>query len=510
LDQTPPGGPPGGLPGCPRKIPKDFGMFGPYEVVFEGRKYFGNLSLREFHMIASEDGVCLYDVEAMAARTVTAELAALAGQATAPGALVPEPVMEALRELGLVRREPDAPAAPQATRDPAGPKSKPEFSVCNLGLFVAQQCNMRCVYCYGGAGEYGDKGLMDEPTARRAVDWLIANSGAAGKINIGFFGGEPLLAFPLIAKVVAYARQKAGEAGKQVSFNMTTNGTLITEEIADFLAREEILPLVSYDGPPEVQNRQRPFKDGSGSHDTVAANVTRLLRRIPSLACRATLVGDPDPAEIVGAAKRAGFASCFISPASPAVLSGTPAPGGDAQASADASRRMIAFYRAEFAKLLASIRERALDKRCLPALLPQMTGLVNRQKRHHGCGVGKGIAAVTTNGDVYPCHRFAGLEFMRQGNIAGYRAGACNDYHRRVVDSLPVCRACWARYLCGGGCLYHNLATTGDILRPPEADCLERKTKIEGVIEVYCRLTPADKEYVVSILEFLKEPDPHP
>src|SRR5208337_3377046 len=109
--------------------------------------------------------------------------------------------------------------------------------------------------------------MMSEETACRAVDWLIANSKNTEKVSICFFGGEPLLNFPVMKKTVAYSKEKAAEKGKQVTFSITTNGSLLNDEIISFLKNEKINPLISFDGPPEYQNRQRRFKDGGGSYD---------------------------------------------------------------------------------------------------------------------------------------------------------------------------------------------------------------------------------------------------
>ena len=162
---------------------------------------------------------------------------------------------------------------------------------------------------------------------------------------------------------------------------------------------------------------------------------------------------------------------------------------------------MQAFNRQEALELLLAIRERKIDKNNHPAALSGLILIASGQKRYHGCGIGKGFAGITVNGDIYPCHRFAGLEDMRLGNIADYRSGVCNDYHRSIVDSLPECMSCWARYYCGGGCFYLNKATRGDMRLPWELDCRERKAMYESLIHVYCQLDEADKEYVKEILK---------
>jgi len=486
-------------------------MFGPYEIEHEGRRYFGNVTLREFHVFEYDASTYVVDVERLDARPLPPEVVAvISGQALNVWGLIPETLMKTLRSLRLVAHEENA--APPAERgaEPEGAPGPSEFPVTHVGLFLAQECNMRCVYCYGNAGGYAGSGLMDESTAMRAVDWLLENSGSARELGISFFGGEPLLNFPLMRKLVPYARKNAVERGKMMSFSMTTNGSLLTDEIIAFIREEEIHPLISFDGPPEVQNSQRPFKDGSGSYDTVASNVRKLLKVLPHVPARATLRGDVDPARIRQGMKQAGFSSCHMAPSSPVLLNG-PDPTADADG---ASERMAASLRAvhrqELEELLLAVRERKIEKDRPPPALGAVYGLATGKKQHYGCGIGKTMAAIAVNGDIYPCHRFTGLTTMRLGNIASYRAGALNNYHRAFVDNLPECKACWARYFCGGGCLYQNKATTGDMHRPDGPGCREKKAMLEQLIHVHCQLGPADRKYIRDMLEGFNPEQRHP
>ena len=121
-------------------------------------------------------------------------------------------------------------------------------------------------------------------------------------------------------KVTAYAREKAMEKGKRVAFSITTNGSLITDEIISFLKEEKINPTISFDGPPAYHNRQRPFKDGSGSYDKVYANVQKLRAVFPNLAARATVHDDADPFRIKEGLKQAGFTSYSLIKSAPVIL----------------------------------------------------------------------------------------------------------------------------------------------------------------------------------------------
>jgi len=470
-------------------------MFGPYEIACDGRTWHGNVTLKEHHIVARDGAHSLFRVQDMAAVPIGEALAkAIVRLLPSPGMLIPDALMEALRGCGMAAgEEAEAPSAArtEAPATAATPASRP---VIAMALFLTQSCNLRCVYCYGAGGEYGGRGVMSEGTSRAAVDWLLDGSLDAEKVDISFFGGEPLLNFPLLQQVVTYAHEQAAARGKEVGFTVTTNGALLSHAVIAFLEEERIDLLISFDGPPEVQDRQRPFKNGRGSYDRVFGNVQRLRKVFPRLTARATVCRDGDPFAISRGVEEAGFATCVLSPASPVILRGEHP--DDAAARGEAAERMLAYRRTQMASLFAAVAERSLDPTSPPAGLTLLAGLADGRQRHMACGVGRGLRAVAVNGDVYPCHRFVGLEEARLGHLRDDRAGEINDYHRAVVENLPVCRSCWARYFCGGGCFYHNRACTGDMHRPDPLFCHEVKTVCEDAIHGWCLLSDDDQAYV--------------
>lgn len=480
-------------------------MFGPYQVDHEGRTYFGNVSLREFHIFEYDGHLYVVNVGRMAAFPISHRLASLIDRvASTFGGLVPESVMIELRKLELIATDEVGPPESSLEGETADSRPKSEYPITTIALLLAQECNMRCVYCYGDGGSYGGKGMMSEETALRAVDWLIVNSGSAEKLNISFFGGEPLLNFPVMKKTVPYARERAAQRNQQIAFTITTNGSLISDEIISFLKDENIEFLISFDGPPEYQNSRRPFKDGRGSYDQVRANIQRLRAVFPRLTGRATVYGNADPFRIEKGMQQAGFTTCLLAKASP--VSSTAAPAGATPNGPEdlMLQRMMAFNRKQTEGYLAAIRGRNIDRDHCIGVPAAMSDMACGRKRYYGCGIGKSVVGISVTGDIYPCHRFVGQEAMRMGHIADLRVEGLNEYHRAVVDRLPECRRCWARYYCGGGCFYHNKAHTGDMHRPQALDCRERRAMIEGLIHVHCRLDEADKEYVKDVLTDVK------
>jgi uncharacterized protein len=254
------------------------------------------MSLNPHHVFRHGGELCLIDVEGMAAHVVDDEATAAALETldAAPSVAIAPEVIGDYERLGLL---PLRGPTPQKTR-------KPEpVPVSSITLFVTQECNMRCTYCYGDGGEYGSCGDMSQDTAFAAVDWLVAKSGRTKQVRICFFGGEPLLNLRLIEQVVPYARKRAEQAGKEVGFGITTNASLLDDEQIEFLRKHEIKPYVSFDGPKEIQDRQRPFKNGKGSYDAVVGRIRELMKVLPQAECRVTLVGDSDVAEIESALK---------------------------------------------------------------------------------------------------------------------------------------------------------------------------------------------------------------
>ena len=485
----------------------------PYAITHNGCTYHGNVTLADHHIVERDGAYTLFRVADLVAMPISPALAqTLSRLIPGPGSMIPDTLMRVLREVGLV-----PPAPPDPTAEPASTAAPPAMSpakavetpnhpaparshpVVNVALFLTQTCNLRCVYCYGQGGEYGHQGVMTWDTARAAVDWLMENSLDAEQVHIGFFGGEPLLNFPLLQQVVAYAKALAAARGKRVTFNLTTNATRLTDKIIAYLRAENIIPLISCDGPPTIQDRQRPFKNGRGSYQRLYANVQKLRQVFPDLTARATLHEDADPVAIRRGLAAVGFTQHLLQRASPVILAdagSNTAMTTEQHGPTMTDDRILADQRAEVARLFTAVSRRTLTAHTAPLALILLSSLATDQKRHVACGIGRGMAAVAVSGEIYPCHRFVGLKGTRLGHLHDYRAGELNNYHRAVVDNLPVCRGCWARYLCGGGCFYDHQGHTGDPHRPDVRYCREIKTVCEDLLHSWGALPDPDRDFL--------------
>jgi uncharacterized protein len=372
---------------------------------------------------------------------------------------------ETLGELLRVRAL-EAAAAPA----PAMRKVLPltPIPLSTMVMNVTNQCNLSCTYCY----EYSEDRVvqtdngrqpkwMTEETARQSVDFMLRESGPAAHLT--FFGGETLMNFRVLKSAVAYALARAEELGKTVDFALTTNATLLNGEVIDFLAEHRFGVTVSIDGPRDVQDRFRVFQNGLGSYDLVAPKIRELLarHRTRPIVARVTLTGATIDVRriydhLIG---EMGFWEVGFAPA-------TTSAGRDYAIGAEGSDDVLA----QFRDLAADYRDAAVENR--------RHGFGNVRETieeiHRGaskawpCGAGLGLVGVSTSGDVALCHRFAGSDDHRLGDVRDGidRAAQSAFLEAHHLASKPVCLTCWARPLCAGGC-YHEAHTRHGSTREP-------------------------------------------
>ena len=378
----------------------------------------------------------------------------------------PIEIEEAALELARVRAL--RVAAPQPARPSPRVLPLTPIPLSTMVLNVTSQCNLSCAYCY----EYGEDKIvetangrlpkwMSEETARESVDFLLRESGPSAHLT--FFGGETLMNFPVLKTAVAYATARAAELGKEIDFSLTTNATLLRDEIIDFLAEHRFGVTISIDGPPDLQNKFRVFKNGAGSYDLVAPKIRELLKRHRSrpIGARVTLTRETlDVRRIYDhLTQEIGFWEVGFAPV-------TSAPG-----------RSYAFGEEGFAHVLDAFRDLAQDY-LAAAVANTHHGFSNVRETleeiHKGaskawpCGAGFGLLGVSTAGDVALCHRFAGSDDHRLGSV---RDGIDRDAQRAFLESHHIdhktdCQTCWARPLCAGGCYHEAHTRQGSTLRP--------------------------------------------
>ena len=348
-----------------------------------------------------------------------------------------------------------------------------------LCLHVAHTCNLTCAYCFASQGKYhGERALMSFETGKQALDYLVEHSGTRRNLEVDFFGGEPLMNWEVVKRLVAYARGIEKEHGKNFRFTLTTNGMLIDDDVIDFCNREMSNVVLSLDGRKEIHDRVRVDALGRGSYDRIVPKFQRLVeaRGGKGYYMRGTFThANPDFVEDVLHMADLGFTELSMEPVvcapdDPAAL--TP--------------EDIETVKGEYERLAVEMLKRKKEGRPI-TFYHYMLDLTEGPciyKRISGCGSGTEYMAVTPWGDLYPCHQFVGEEKWKLGDIwqgvtntaLREEFRACNAYAR------PECADCWARLWCSGGCAANAMHATGSIRGVYKPGCELFKKRIECAI----------------------------
>jgi len=359
--------------------------------------------------------------------------------------------------------------------DPAGPGYGPPVRPLRaLCLHLAHDCNLRCAYCFAGQGNYhGSRSLMSFEVGQRAIDFLIAASGSYNQVEVDFFGGEPLLNFDVLRRLVRYGREVQAVSGKRIAFTVTTNGVLLDETVAAFLDRERVGVVLSLDGRPAVHDAVRKTPAGGGSYALVAARMRRFAAGRNNWNCyvRGTYTRyNTDFSRDFEHLAGLGFDAVSLEPVVAAPNEPYALREGDYPALAVEYERL--------ARLLAGGGYEGVRFFHFDLHLDDGPCL---SRRVSGCGAGTEYLAVDPAGDLYPCHQFVGRPEFRMGTVVGgvTRVDLAERFRASHVLAKTACSGCWARYLCSGGCHANNLAATGEIGKPGALYCLVVRKRIE-------------------------------
>lgn len=360
----------------------------------------------------------------------------------------------------------------------------------NMVLHVSHDCNLRCRYCFAETGAYkGERKMMSRETAMDAVDWLVKNSGDKKKLNLAFFGGEPLLNVPLIKDVIAKTKEVFEQTGKTIYMNVCTNGTILNDEILDLIKKNNIGVQVSIDGTKDIHDENRVFPNGSGSYDIVARNVKILLDSLPAsqVIPRATVPhGRLRLNDVVQNLFDLGFKTVFFIPAL-----------GCGNFVTDESD--LDEFKREYAKLAELFIEKQKKGETFNVfpLASEVEILKNGIKRFFGCGSGIGFCSVAVNGDIYPCMRFADKPKYCLGNVSSgdVNKSVRERFLNRSVTNRSNCRKCWCRHFCGGGCVAVAVDKTDDISSFDGMTCEVAKYIVKMAMYINARLDELNIRY---------------
>lgn len=348
-----------------------------------------------------------------------------------------------------------------------------------LCLHIAHDCNLACRYCFAEEGEYhGRRGLMSFEVGKKALDFLVKNSGNRVNLEVDFFGGEPLMNWQVVKELVAYGRSLEEPYHKKFRFTLTTNGILLNDEIQEFVNKEMSNVVLSIDGRKEIHDRMRPFRGGQGSYDVVIPKYQKLAesRNQMNYYVRGTFTrNNLDFAEDVLHLADLGFEQISVEPVV-------------AQDTEDYAIREedIPKIKEEYDKLAVELLKRRKEGRGVNFFhfMIDLEGGPCVAKRLSGCGSGTEYLAVTPWGDFYPCHQFVGQEEFLMGNVED---GIINTKIRDEFKCCNVyakekCKDCFAKFYCSGGCAANSYNFHGSITDAYDIGCELQRKRIECAI----------------------------
>ena len=360
-------------------------------------------------------------------------------------------------------------------------KARTSGVVKALCLHIAHTCNLNCSYCFASQGKYhGERALMSYEVGKRALDFLIENSGTRRNLEVDFFGGEPLMNFDVVKQLVAYARSIEKEKNKNFRFTLTTNGVLVDDDVIEFSNREMSNVVLSLDGRKEVHDRYRVDYAGNGSWEKIVPKFQKFVnaRGGKNYYMRGTFThANPDFLEDIKTMLDLGFSELSMEP--------VVAASDDPSALTEADKPVVMKQYEDLAKLMLE-RDKEGKPFTFYHYMIDLKGGPCIYKRISGCGSGTEYMAVTPWGDLYPCHQFVGDEKFKLGDIwSGVNNkkiqdefASCNVYAREE------CRDCWARLYCSGGCAANAYHATGSVKGVYKYGCDLFKKRMECAIAV--------------------------
>jgi len=346
----------------------------------------------------------------------------------------------------------------------------------SLCLHICHDCNLRCKYCFAGTGAFGGKrSMMSLDVGKRAIDLIIKESAHRHNLEVDFFGGEPLMNFEVVKGIVAYAKSKEAEFHKNFRFTLTTNALGLSDDKIDYINRTMHNVVLSIDGRKETNDNMRLRLDGSGSYETIIPNIKKLVtaRDGKNYYVRGTFTRENlDFSNDVLHLADLGFKQISVEPVV-----------ANSESGYDLRMEDLPVLFQEYETLAKEFVARENEGKGF-TFFHFMIDLNDGPciaKRTSGCGAGHEYAAVTPEGDLYPCHQFVGQEEFKIGDVfEGVQGEAIRTSFRASnITSREECNNCWAKYYCSGGCVANAWQFNQDINVPYQVGCELEKKRVE-------------------------------
>ena len=361
-----------------------------------------------------------------------------------------------------------------------------ETVVKALCLHIAHDCNLACRYCFAEEGEYhGRRAIMSYDVGKKALDFLVANSGNRTNLEVDFFGGEPLMNWEVVKQLVAYGRSLEEEHHKKFRFTITTNGVLLNDEILEFVNKEMGNMVLSIDGRKEVHDRMRPHRGGQGSYDEIVPKFKKAAesRGQMNYYVRGTYTHyNTDFAKDVLHLADLGFKQISVEP--------VVAPETEDYAIREEDLPQLLAQYDELAEEMIKRRKEGNGFNFFHFMI-DLEGGPCVAKRLSGCGSGTEYLAVTPWGDLYPCHQFVGNEDFLMGTVdeGVLRTDIRDEFKQCNVYAKEKCKDCFAKFYCSGGCAANSYNFTGNVNGSYDIGCELQRKRIECAIMIKAALS---------------------
>ena len=365
-------------------------------------------------------------------------------------------------------------------------KDDSESFIKAVCLNIVHDCNLRCKYCFADEGEYkGCRKPMSFEVAKKALHFVVENSGNRKNIEVDLFGGEPMMVYETVKEIVEYGNELSAKTGKNIRFTMTTNATLLNEEKMEFLNKNMGNIILSIDGRPEVNDKVRIRIDGSGSYKRILPNIKSMVARRDKdklYYARGTFTREnTDFYNDVMHLVNEGFDEVSIEPV---VL--------PEEHPLSIRREDLPTIFEQYDKIYEELLRRRVEKDNPFKFYHfniDLNGGPCVYKRISGCGAGHEYVAITPDEEIYPCHQFVGDKDFILGTLDEgiKKPEMSNEFKTAHIYNKPKCRKCWARFYCSGGCQANNFHFNDDIHSPYEIGCEMQKKRIECAIALKAR-----------------------
>lgn len=363
------------------------------------------------------------------------------------------------------------------------PSKIEEFPLTTVVLNVNTGCNLSCTYCYKEDLAKPSEGQkMEFETAKASIEMLLQESPEQARYNIVFFGGEPLTNMPLIRQVVDFAESFFAAAGKQVDFSLTTNATMLTEELVDYFDAHNLGITISMDGPKAVHDKNRITVGGQGTYVLVADKAQMLLSRYRARPVGARVTLTKGVTDIVGIWDHLfndlGFSEVGFAPVTSGDIAYYNLREDELQAVFDGMKQLGSKY------LSAALQHKNIGFANLHQLL---TDIHEGTSKALPCGAGISMLAIDKDGGVNLCHRFTGSDMPLFGDVKqGIDHESLAGFLEARLDRADKgCSSCWIRNLCSGGCYHESYARYNDPAKPTYHYCDLMRDWIDFGIGVY-------------------------